>query len=73
MKVYTYSKARQSLSRVLDEAVVDGEVSIKRKDGKLFIIKLITQKKSPFDVAPVDVDISRDEIVLAVREGRERF
>ena len=37
--IYTCSQARQKLSEVLDEALKEGEVRIRRKDGRMFIIK----------------------------------
>lgn len=73
MKVYTYSKARQHLARLLDDARQDGQVQIKRRDGQTFIIKPVKEKQSPLDVAGVSTDLSLDEINDAVRESRERF
>ena len=39
MKVYTYSEARQRLSRLLDEAREGGEIRIKRRDGSEFTVR----------------------------------
>ena len=39
MAIYTYSKARQNLASLLDQAVKDGEVMVKRKDGQIFVIR----------------------------------
>lgn len=72
MKVYTYSEARQKLSSVLDEARRRGSVRVKRRDGQEFVITPAQGDRSPFDVAGVDLDLSADEIVAAVREGREQ-
>ena len=58
MKVYTYSEARRWFSRVLDEAREGGEI--------------IASVGSPLDVPGVDADLSRDDIMGAIREGRER-
>jgi hypothetical protein len=41
MNVYTYTEARQNLASLLDQAVRDGEVRIKRKDGQIFVQKLL--------------------------------
>ncbi len=38
MKVYTYSEARQRLASLLDEALREGEVRIKRRDGDEFVL-----------------------------------
>jgi antitoxin Phd len=72
MNVYTYSEARQKLASVLDCAKRTGRVLIKRKDGSTFALTLEPRPRSPLDVKGVKTDISRDEIVEAVRESRER-
>lgn len=73
MKVYTYSKARQELSRLLDDAREEGQVQIKRRDGQTFIIKPVKEKESPLDVAGVSTGVSLVDLNDAVRESRERF
>jgi len=73
MKVYTYSKARQQLAKLLDDASQEGQVQIKRRDGQTFIIKPVKEKISPLDVPGVSTDLSLDELNEAVRESRERF
>jgi hypothetical protein len=73
MKEYTYSEARQQLSRVLDEVVKYGEVRVKRRDGTRFTIKQETSPRSPLDVEGVKgVSISKEEIIQSIRESRER-
>ncbi len=50
MKVFTYSEARQNLSKLLNIAQKE-EVEIRRRDGSVF--SLISKKekmKSPFDL-----------------------
>ncbi|NQT71810.1 MAG: type II toxin-antitoxin system Phd/YefM family antitoxin, partial [Chloroflexi bacterium] len=42
MTIYTYSEARQKLASVLDQAQVNGEALIKRKDGSTFVVKPVT-------------------------------
>ena len=71
-KTYTYSEARQNLSSILDQAEQDGEVRIIRKNGQAFILRPEKKAKSPLDVPGVKVNITADEIVRIVREGRER-
>lgn len=72
MQVFTYSEARQKLSEVLHQAELSGKVLIRRKDGQVF--SLVPEKKntSPLDVPMIHADISTQEIVDIVREGRER-
>lgn len=72
MKVYTYSEARQRLARLLDEAREGGEIRIKRRDGSEFTVKPIQPGRSPLDVPGVDTDLSKADIVAALRESRER-
>ena len=72
MKVYTYSEARQNLSSVLDQATESGEVRVKRRDGREFVIKPIKYHGSPLNVDGIDLDMTSEEIVDIVREGRER-
>jgi antitoxin Phd len=69
---YTYSKARQNFSDLLDQARKKGEIYIKRKDGSLFVLKPFTRSGSPLDVAGVDINITKEEIVEYLREVRER-
>ena len=70
--LYTYSEARQKLAKILEEAIMEGEVLVKRKDGTIFIIKPISIKKSPLDIEGVDLDISTSEIIDIISEGREK-
>jgi len=72
MQVYTFSEARQKLASILEQASKDGEVRIKRRDGRSYILKPDTSAKSPLDVKGVDIGISASEIVDFIREGRER-
>jgi prevent-host-death family protein len=70
MKVYTYSEARQRLSTLLEEALRDGSVGIRRKGRPLFVIRPERAQGSPLDVRGVDLDITTDEIVGLIRESR---
>lgn len=68
--VYTYSEARQRLSSLLEEAVRDGEVRIKRQDGQSFVIRPEPRTGSPLDVEGVDLGLTAEEIVRFIQEGR---
>lgn len=72
MRVYTYSEARQQLAALLNQASETGEVRIRRKDGDEYVVRPRRRKGSPLDVPAVESDVSAEEIVSAVREGRER-
>lgn len=69
--VYNYSKARQNLAALLEQAVKEGEVRIKRKDGQIFVIRPEPRKDSPLDVEGITLNITTDELVQIIREGRE--
>jgi prevent-host-death family protein len=71
MRIYTYSEARQKLADVLDQAVEDGEVRIRRRDGTVFVIRPEVSEQSPLDVEGVDVEFGVDEMLSFIREGRE--
>ncbi|MCB9431662.1 MAG: type II toxin-antitoxin system Phd/YefM family antitoxin [Ardenticatenaceae bacterium] len=69
--VFTYSEARQNLASLLEKAVQEGEVRVKRKDGQVFIIKPETISGSPLDVEGIDLQLTREEIVAFIHEGRK--
>ncbi|MDX1614079.1 MAG: type II toxin-antitoxin system Phd/YefM family antitoxin [Candidatus Promineifilaceae bacterium] len=68
--VYTYTEARQNLASLLDKAAAEGEVRIKRRDGQVFVIRLETSEKSPLDVGGINLELSAEEIVAFIAEGR---
>lgn len=72
MKVFTYSEARQNLSKLLVLAQRE-EVEIRRKDGSTFSLRAKQREsKSPFDVPGVNTNVTTSNILDAVRESRER-
>jgi PHD/YefM family antitoxin component YafN of YafNO toxin-antitoxin module len=72
MQVYTYSESRQNLAIVLEEAESTGKILIRRKDGRTFALVPEKLSSSPLDVPSVKTNITTQEIVDIVREGRER-
>lgn len=72
MNTYTYSEARQKLAALLDKAKKEGKVLIKRKDGAIFELKALKEKKSPLDVKGVRVQLEREDILDILREVRGR-
>jgi hypothetical protein len=72
MQVYTYSEARQKLALVLEKAENTGKVLIKRKDGRTFALIPEKMVSSPLDVPTIKANITAEEIVSIVRQGRER-
>lgn len=70
MKVFTYSEARQNLSKLLKIAQKE-EVEIRRRDGAIFsLISKNDETKSPFDVPGIKTKASTQDILDAVRESR---
>jgi len=73
MSLYTYSEARQKLASLLDQAVREGQVCIRRRDGQMFVIRPVSSGQSPLDVAGVDLGVPTAEIVQMIREGRSTY
>jgi hypothetical protein len=73
MKVYTYSEARQNFATLLEQARREGAVRIRRRDGQSFVLKPEMRAGSPLDIEGVDLNLTADEIVAFVREGRRQF
>jgi hypothetical protein len=72
MKTFTYSQARQNLSKVLTLAQEE-EVEIRSKDGSIFLLRSKQEEtRSPFDVPGVNSKATTADILDAVRESRER-
>ncbi len=72
MKIYTYSQARERLADILEESKTE-EVIIRRRKGDMFsITPKGPVRRSPFDVTGLRKNISRAEILAAIRESRER-
>ncbi len=72
MQVYTYSEARQKLAMVLEQAETSGKVIIRRKDGRTFALVPEKAATSPLDVPTIKANITTQEIVDIIRDGRER-
>ena len=70
MKVFTYSEARQNLSKLLLLAQKE-EVEIRRKDGAVFsLIAKKKEEKSPFDIPGIKTKVTTQDILDAVRDSR---
>lgn len=75
MESFTYSNARQNLSRLLDIASRRGEVKIRRRDGSSFVIRPEEKadSKSPLDVKGIHPKgLGRGDILKAIQEGRRK-
>ncbi len=72
MKEYTYSEARQSFASVLDKAYREGAVRIRRRDGKVFIVRPERRSRSALDVRGIDLNMDRNEILDFILSGRRK-
>jgi antitoxin (DNA-binding transcriptional repressor) of toxin-antitoxin stability system len=76
MKLYTYSTARQRLAEVLEEASREGEVQIRRQDGRVYAVTPVaTSVRSPFANVtgqPVKGVTSKDLLRAVRQEGWAR-
>jgi len=71
MQVFTYSEARQNLSKLLVLAQTE-EVEIHRKEGSIF--SLVAKEKlsrSPFDVSGINTKATTKNILSAVDNSRK--
>jgi hypothetical protein len=74
MTTYSYSEARERLSVLLEQALLEGQVKLRSRDGRIFIIRPERlQKTSPFEVRSIKLPISKVDILDAIRESRARF
>jgi hypothetical protein len=70
MKAFTYSEARQNLSKLLLLAQ-DEEIEIRRKDGSIFSLMSKEKKsKSPFDIQGLKTKATTQDILDAVEHSR---
>jgi len=67
---FSFSPARQNLAALLDQALSEMEVRIKRKKGRVFVIRPEPQQESPLDSQWLNLIISTAEVVPIIREGR---
>ncbi len=68
--VYTYTEARQNLATLLDKALADGEVRIRRRDGSVFVVRPEPVSGSPLDIEGVDLGLTTGEILEFIAESR---
>ena len=72
MKVFTYSEARQNLSKLLSIAQEE-EIEIRRRDGSVFVLRAKERTdSSPFDVPGVRSNTTVEDTLDSVRESRQR-
>ncbi|MGE0083319.1 MAG: type II toxin-antitoxin system Phd/YefM family antitoxin [Desulfococcaceae bacterium] len=73
MYVYTYSEVRKKLAIVLEQAENTGKVLIQGKNGRTFALIPEKTATSPLNVPSIKTNITTEELVNIIREGRERL
>jgi hypothetical protein len=68
----TYLDTQRDLPALLEEATRLGGVRIRRQDGQTFLLTPDAPAGSPLDIPGIDLSLTSQEIVAAIREGRER-
>jgi len=72
LKVFTYSEARQNLSKILLMAQTE-EIEIRRRDGTVYSLKYKKlETSSPFDVPGIKTKATTSDILKAVSDSRDR-
>lgn len=72
MKDFTVSEAQQDLADLLEQVGRDGVVRIRRNDGRTFLVTPEQKVASPLDVPGIDLNLTKEEIIDFIREGRDR-
>lgn len=74
MTVFSEADLKSRFDTVLETATREGSVRIQRSDGQAYVLRRVDPTRSPLDVGFVDIQprLTREEIVAAVREGRDR-
>jgi hypothetical protein len=62
------------LAPLLEEARRQGVVHIQGEDGQVFVLQPEhATDRSPFDIEGLDLGLTREEILEAIHEGRDRY
>jgi hypothetical protein len=71
MHVYSLTETQQNLTFIFAQAVLEGSVQITGENGQVFMLTPLKAKKSPLDIKSVPLNLSTDEIVSFIHEGRK--
>lgn len=69
--ILTYSEAKQNPASLLEKAIREGAVRVRRIDGQVFFIVLEVTNGSQLNIKGVDLDLTQDEIVEFIHEERK--
>lgn len=71
MHIYNFSEAIQNFTSILQQAILDGGVQINSEEGQAFMLTPVNATKSPLDIKSIPLNLTVDEIVDFVHEGRK--
>lgn len=75
--IYTISQVQKQFLALLQKVVSEGQIKFKTPDGQVFIIYPVRAAKksgkSPFDIQSIKLPITTQDILLSIRESRERY
>ena len=71
MKSPMLLRTRQILAALLEQAEKEGEVHIRRRDGRRFVVRLEQALGSPLNVPGIDHPIGLEAILEGIWEGRD--
>jgi len=69
MHVYNFTEAKQNFFTIFEQAALEGCVQINGDNGQTFMLTPMS-KKSPLDIESISLDLTANEIVNFVHEGR---
>ena len=72
MTVFSEFDLKQRADEILKAAHAEGEVRIRARNGEIFALRSLEGMVSGLDVAGVETNLTLEQILQAVREGRER-
>ena len=72
MSIYSYVEVRQQFEQLFEAAKTDDDVIIQSPNGDFFLLRMLTQQEMTRTFPQPVSNLSRDEILAAIREGRER-
>lgn len=70
MHVYNLVETQQNLAFIFAQAALDGGVQITGENGQVFMLTPLKAKKSPLDINSISLNLTTDEIVNFIHEGR---
>jgi len=71
MHVYNFAETQRNLAFIFAQAELEGGVQITGENGQVFMLAPLKARKSPLDINSVSLNLSADEIISFIHEGRK--